>query len=304
MLQTRGVVARPWGIEVGMQRVLSTYLFVKRKLVPALLSDVARAGIPAIELFCARNHFDHHSSQEVRELAAWLSGHDLKLHSVHAPTERDSSAMRESAAPLSISDTERVRRLDAVDEIKRALDIAELIPFRFLVQHVCASRERMDPRKWDAAFSSLEHLMLFAGQRGVTIALENTPGDMATPVNLRQFIQDTRLNLRLCFDTGHAHIEDGVETSFETMRELVVTTHVHDNHGEKDEHLLPYEGTINWNAAARVLARGADGGLPIVLELKDQTDSGTPCEHKSVSEMLSAARDVFEKLEKSLGEQG
>src|SRR3989449_4714930 len=108
----------------------------------------------------------------------------------------------------------------------------------------------MDPRKWDAAFNSLEHLMLFAKHRGVTIALENTPGGLATPANLRQFIAETRLHdLRLCFDTGHAHMEDGVGPGFETMRELVVTTHVHDNRGEKDEHLLPYEGTIDWDAA-------------------------------------------------------
>ena len=42
-----------------MQRVLSTYLFVNRKLTAAILGDIARAGIPAIELFCSRTHFDY-----------------------------------------------------------------------------------------------------------------------------------------------------------------------------------------------------------------------------------------------------
>src|SRR2546427_3521865 len=48
--------------------------------------------------------------------------------------------------PLSISDPERIRRLDAVDEVKRALDLAELVPFRYLVQHVGSSRDRKSTR--------------------------------------------------------------------------------------------------------------------------------------------------------------
>ena len=47
--------------------------------------------------------------------------------------------------------------------------------------------------------------------------------------------------MRLCFDIGHAHLGDGVAKSFEIMRDLVVTAHIHDNHGLKDEHLAPYE---------------------------------------------------------------
>lgn len=274
-----------------MQRVLSTYLFVNRKLTPALFAEVARAGIPAVELFCARTHFDYRAPQDVRELADWFSQHGLAVHSVHAPTERDLSPGRESGVPISICDLERLRRLDAVEEIKRALDLVELIPFRFLVQHVGTSRESTDPRKWDAAFNSLEHLIVFAKQRGVTIALENTPGELATPANLRHFIEETRLHdLRLCFDTGHAHMQDGVERSFETMRELVVTTHVHDNRGEKDEHLLPYEGTIDWNAALKALA----GNLPIVLELKEPPAHPRP---------LEQAVTIFQQFEQALATQ-
>ena len=145
-----------------------------------------------------------------------------------------------------------------MDEIKRALDVAENLPFPYLVQHMGGSREPADERHFDAAFNSLEHLHIFAKQRGVTIALENTPGELATPAHLRQFITNTRLtDLRLCFDIGHAHMGDGIEASFETMRELVVTAHIHDNHGVKDEHLAPFDGTIDWKAALALLPPSA-----------------------------------------------
>jgi sugar phosphate isomerase/epimerase len=280
-----------------MQRVLSTYLFVNRKLTAALVGEAARAQVSAIELFCSRGHFDYRSADDARELASWLAGHNLTLHSIHSPTTRDFHPTRESGAPLSISDPERLRRQDAVDEIKRALDMVEHVPFRFCVQHVARSRDIPDERRWDAAFSSLEHLSLFARQRGVTMALENTPGEMATPANLKNFLERTRLtSVKLCFDTGHAHIEGGVAASLEMIRDLVVTTHVHDNHGERDEHLLPYEGTIDWTAALPALPSDA----PIVLELKEPAAAAGSGELQAFAETIQGARDVFEKFEEVL----
>ncbi len=283
-----------------MQRVLSTYLLVNRKLTPSLLGELARAGIPALELFCARPHFDYRSPQEVRGLADGFASQGLALHSVHAPTDRELGPGRESDAPISIADPERVRRLDAVDEVKRALELAEHISFRFLVLHLGGTREPMDPRRWDAAFSSLEHLRVFAKQRGVTLALENTPGELATPANLRRFLAEARLqDLRLCLDTGHAHMEEGVKASFETMGEFIVTTHVHDNRGEKDEHLLPYEGTIDWEETLKLLSGVAGGGLPVVLELREQAAHAAPLEPPALAQALQAVRGVFDRLERA-----
>jgi len=280
-----------------MQRVLSTYLFVNRKLTAALVREVARAEVSAIELFCSRGHFDYRSADDARELASWLAGNNFTLHSIHSPTTRDFHPTRESGTPLSIADPERVRRQEAVDEMKRALDLAEYIPFRYCIQHVARSRDIPDQRRWDAAFSSLEHLSLFAKQRGVTLALENTLGEMATPANLKHFLEQTRLtNVKLCFDTGHAHIEGGVPAAIGIIRNLVVTTHVHDNNGERDDHLLPYDGTVDWNAMLASLPPEA----PIVLELKEPAAAAGSSELQAFAETLQRARSVFEKFEQAL----
>ena len=278
-----------------MLRILSTYLFVNRKLTPDLLGEIARSGANAIELFCARNHFDYRSADGASELAGVLRDHNLSLHAVHAPAERDSGPTRQSGVPLSVSDPERGRRMEAVDEIRRALDLSEHLPFRLMVLHLGSSRDEADPRRFDAAFSSLEHLCLFAKQRGVTIAIENTPGQLATPANLRQFITDTRLtDLRLCFDIGHAHLGDGVLPSFEIMRDLVVTAHIHDNHGFKDEHLAPFGGDIEWDPSLTALATIQ---TPLVLELKEQPAYVEPA---PAAVALEAARAAFDKLESAL----
>src|SRR5258708_24954194 len=130
-----------------MQRVLSTYLFVNRKLTAALVGEGARTEVSAVELFCSRGHFDYRSADGARELASWLVGHNLALHSIPSPTTRESYAKRETGTPLSISDPERMRRQEAVDEIKRALDLVEHVPFRYCVQHVARLRDIPDQRR-------------------------------------------------------------------------------------------------------------------------------------------------------------
>ena len=274
-----------------MRRILSTYRFLNQPLAASLLAEIAEAGFSAVEVFCASQHFSYREPQRVRELGDALGEYRLGLHSVHSPTDRDRSPGRESGVAISISDPERIRRLDAVDEIKRVLDVAEQIPFQYLIQHIGHGRQATDPRKLDAAFTSLESLSMFAKARGVTIALENTPDELGSPASLQHFITDTHLHdLKLCFDAGHAHIEDGVQASFDAMRERVVTSHIHDNHGDKDEHLLPFDGSIDWDTALAAFA-GAPQPLPFVLEIKAQAGAAPT---------LQQIRVALDKLEEKL----
>ncbi|HEY6130019.1 MAG TPA: sugar phosphate isomerase/epimerase family protein [Candidatus Acidoferrum sp.] len=282
-----------------MQRILSTYLFVSRKLTPELLAQICDHGFAAVEIFCSRAHFDYGSKQEIQTLRSALEANRMTLSSLHAPTSRDLSATRESGTPLSICEVERVRRIEAMDELKRAIDVAEDLAYSRMVLHMGGSRETVDPRKRDAAFSSLEHLVLHAHHAGVTLAMENTTSEMGDPAYMRTFVDETRLTgLRFNFDIGHAHLADGVaeerlEKNFAPMRDLVASVHLHDNHGEKDEHLPPYDGTIDWNAAVPLLRSTPLENLPIVLELKEKfgPDASSP------AEQLAAARTAFDKFE-------
>ncbi len=282
-----------------MQKILSTYLFVSRKLTHDLLAQINEHGFSALEVFCSRAHFDYGSKQEIQALKSALDANRMTLSSLHAPTSKDLSATRESGTPLSICEVERVRRVEAMDELKRAIDVSEDLPFSRMVLHMGGSRETADPRKRDAAFSSLEHLVLHAHHAGVTLALENTTSEMGDPAYLRAFVDETRLTgLRFNFDIGHANLADGpaeerLEKSFVPLRDLVASVHLHDNHGEKDEHLPPYDGSIDWGAAIPLLRSAPADNLPVVLELKEKFGPDSP----SAAEHLAAARASFEKFD-------
>jgi sugar phosphate isomerase/epimerase len=282
-----------------MQKILSTYLFVSRKLTHDLLAQINEHGFSALEVFCSRAHFDYGSKQEIQALKSALEANRMTLSSLHAPTSKDLSATRESGTPLSICEVERVRRVEAMDELKRAIDVSEDLPFSRMVLHMGGSRETADPRKRDAAFSSLEHLVLHAHHAGVTLALENTTSEMGDPAYLRAFVDETRLTgLRFNFDIGHANLADGpaeerLEKSFASLRDLVASVHLHDNHGEKDEHLPPYDGSIDWGAAIPLLKSAPADNLPVVLELKEKFGPDAP----SAAEHLAAARASFEEFD-------
>jgi len=284
-----------------MQRLLSTYLFISKKLTPELLRQIAEAGFEGLEIFCTRSHFEYSLKAEIRAMACTLEAQRLHLVSLHAPTSRDLSAMRESGTPLSICEVERVRRIEAMDELKRVIDVADDLPYERLIVHMGGSRETADPRKRDAAFSSLEHLILHARHAGVTICVENTLSEMGQPDYLRTFVDETRLTgLRFNFDIGHAHLtelpeDERIEKSFAPLRDLVASVHLHDNHGEKDEHLPPFDGSIEWPDSVKTLQSAPLPSLPLVLELKEKAGPEAPSAH----EQLAAARTSLDKFEKA-----
>ena len=231
-----------------------------------------------------------------------LADNRLQLASLHAPTSRDFGPNREGGTPLSITEVERVRRIEAMDELKRAIDIAENLPFSRMILHMGGHRDTADPRKRDAAFSSLEHLVLHAKHVGVTICVENTTGEMGQPAYLRAFVEETRLTgLRFNFDIGHAHLADGpqeerVATSFEAMREHIASAHIHDNLGDKDAHLAPHDGSIDWPAALKLFRSLPGGEIPLTLELKEKTGPDAP----GLPDQITAAAKSLDRLEEDL----
>jgi sugar phosphate isomerase/epimerase len=282
-----------------MQRILSTYLFVSKKLTADLLAQISAARFQAVEIFATRSHFDYANKAEVRVIAGYLAEHHLQLNSLHAPTSREINVNREGGAPLSITEVERVRRIEAMDELKRVLDVAQDLPFERLILHMGGSRESADARKRDAAFSSLEHLTLHAHHAGVTICIENTTSEMGDPTYLRTFVDEARLTgMRFNFDIGHAYLAEGpkeerIARAFEPLRELVVSAHLHDNHSDKDEHLPPYDGTIDWPAAIVLLKTAPVKDLPLTLELKEKTGPDAP----TLAEQLTAGAEALDHLE-------
>jgi len=274
-----------------MQHFVSTHFFVNHRLNTVWLEKIRTAGVPAIEIFCARQHLDYRDPAQITELRHWFRDSTLKLHSLHSPMYNDDCWGRTGPnSIITITEPIKHKRIAMVDEIKRALDVAESIPFRYLIQHMGVGDEEYDERKVETAFTSLEELNLFAKQRGVQILLENIPNRLSTGERLVSFLEQTHLDLGFCFDTGHANLMGGVESEFAVMKSRIRSTHVHDNDGERDVHLFPSlteQGSINWKQTMELL-RSKEHQYPLLLELKESPEVANP---------FDGIQRVFEYLE-------
>jgi sugar phosphate isomerase/epimerase len=261
-----------------MKKVLSTHLFANHRLTGVWLERIRAAGFDAVEIFCARQHLDYTDRAQVNELGHWFRDSSLQLWSLHAPMYTDTVWGRSGPqSVINIVETSKVRRIAMVDQIKRAIQIADQIPFRYLIQHIGVSGEEFSQEKLDAAFSSLEELKVFAGQRGVEILLENTPNDLSTARRLNYFLSSTHLNIGYCFDLGHAHMGQGIPQEFEIMKERIRSTHIHDNDGMSDSHFFPLrrKGNIDWPSSLKLLGSLPDQ-YPLLLELREDPDVDHP----------------------------
>lgn len=276
-----------------MLRAASTYIYVRQRLHPGLLDGLARTGAEAIEIFCARAHFNYHDRAHVRELAAWFKANDVKLNSLHSPMFYDEEEWaRGPMEPINIVETDRKRQIQAMDEIKRALECAEQMPFRFLVQHVGNGNEAFDPRKFDAAMTSVEHLRAFAKPLGVKVLLENVPNELSTPEKLVEFVNAAHFeDVGFCFDAGHANLMTSVSQAFEVMKANIYSTHLHDNEGTQDSHLWPGQGKIDWSECVSLL-RSAQHGLPLLLEIDGEHQTNISGELSKAFGLLTKHSEV------------
>jgi sugar phosphate isomerase/epimerase len=270
-----------------MEFALSTHLFVNERLSSHVLDQTLAAGFRTMEIFAARQHFDYYDPNHVGDIGQWFKDHEISLHSVHAPLYSDADWGRSGGLELSVASLERRHRIHSMEEIKRAIAVAEKLPFRYLVLHMGLPGEEFEIEKFDAAFTSLEHLHIFAKELGVTILLENIPSGLTAPDRLLQFMRYTRMDLGVCFDTGHAQMTCGVHAAFEVLKDHIASTHVHDNGGEKDDHLPPFEGKVDWTETVRDF-RSAPTKFPLLFELRSY---GPPMAS------LARLREVRERLE-------
>jgi sugar phosphate isomerase/epimerase len=273
---------------------VSTHLFHGERLSREHLLDIASFGFEKVELFATRTHFDYHNPACVDDLRQWLTEAGLRLHGVHAPIG-ESFANGRWGPPLSLASTDPDARARALSEATQALYIARRLPFQVLVAHIGLPRSQQATpatNNRDAARRSIEELLSLAEPLGVRIALEVIPNDLSRPPTLVHFVEEVldEPEVGICLDFGHANMEGDVVDAIETVSEHLITTHVHDNRGRTDDHLLPFDGTIDWAAALTTVQKvGYEGTL--LLEI---------AAHGSARETLKMARAARTKMESML----
>ena len=272
---------------------ISTHLYHDQRLSRDHLKQIADHGFEAVELFATRTHFDYHDTSAVEELDAWLRDTGLALHAIHAPVTE--SLVNDRWGPAySNATTDHERRTATVRETDAALNVARRIATTFLVVHLGTPDSQSphpEDNDRDASRRSLAHVRRLADPLGVRLALEVIPNALSTVASLTGFLED-ELELPtagICMDFGHAFLMGDVVDAIEATSGHLITTHVHDNHGTRDDHLTPFDGGIDWATVLMATQKiGYDGTW-----MMEVANTGRPA---AVLDAAQRARSRFEDL--------
>ncbi|MCX7642188.1 MAG: sugar phosphate isomerase/epimerase [Armatimonadetes bacterium] len=206
-----------------------------------------QAGIAALEC-----DYPPLVENPIRVLESWSQMfHDagIRFWSVHAPF----------GGQYNLAHPEEKTRRKAVELHKFILERTRAVGASYLIIHPSgAPRSESDkPKAWDWFRKSLDELLPFAESLNIVLAVENMLPDAAIgsdPTELSRFLAAYfSPYLRLCFDTGHAHIAGNVYLWLESVASFVGTYHIADNDKSRDLHLPPGYGTIPWDLLAPIL---------------------------------------------------
>ena len=189
-----------------------------------------------------------YAAPEIAQIKRWLKTYQLKVLDIHASAGQE----KRWDAP------EEYRRLSGVELVRNRLEMAADLGAGAIVLHAAPSMAIENQRR------SLAELEPYARLLGVKIALENLyEGNQANLTNLfHDFSPDF---LGFCYDSGHGNmLPDGMDF-LDTWKDRLAVLHIQDNDGTKDQHKIPFHGTIPWEKLIQIFDQSAYRG-PINLE--------------------------------------
>jgi sugar phosphate isomerase/epimerase len=270
---------KPWNIG------LSTGCFYMRRIFD-VMDAVRESGFESIEVCSFPSHLDYHNRDDVRDAGRRLRKLGVRPVSFHAPFSE----------AIDITDLDPKRRENAVRELIMACDAAAAMEVENVVLHPGPERHgRPDEAEFLARMrNAAESLNIVAGHcrgLGIHLVLENMLphllfGHINDMLYLLGSIKDC--DVGTCLDTGHAFLARELDTVIYKLSGHLHLVHVNDNRGDRDDHLTPGDGRIDWPQVLLDLKHCQFNGT-LILELALR-------ENESVVSMLARARNAREFL--------
>lgn len=185
--------------------------------------------------------------------------------------------------------------LDVYNKMAMSIDSAAEFGIPTVVTHLSSGWNA--PEVNDLGLSRFDELVIRAARQGVTLAFENLRkiGNVA-------YIADRYEGMKhvgFCYDWGHEHCYTKTVDWMDIYLDRVACTHIHDNHGrgmektgDPDEHLLPFDGNIDY---AHIMRKLDEYGYTGPLTLEVGVGAAEKYQKMSPREFL---KDSFARLQK------
>ena len=124
----------------------------------------------------------------------------------------------------------------------RNLDECKNNNIDMVVMHASIGWDTVEPN--EIGLRRYQKICDYAEKLGIKVAFENTKMKGYLEYLLKNIKND---NVGICFDSGHYHCHFKDDFDFSLFKDKIFCVHIHDNYGKIDDHLLPYDGTLDYN---------------------------------------------------------
>ncbi len=276
----------PWNIG------LSTGCFYSRPIFD-VLDEIRESGFESIEVCSFPAHLDYHDKDTVALAGERMRALGIRPVSFHAPF----------AEKIDITDRDPAARAEAVHELVVACEAAAIMGVKNMVLHPGPERAGRPPEsefleRMKNAAQSLNIVAERCCKLDVHLVLENMlPHLLFGHINDMLYLLGSikTCSVGTCLDTGHAFLARELGTVVHQLSGHLHLVHVNDNRGDRDEHLAPGEGHIDWAWFVHELRRCHFSGT-LILELSSRENEPT----SGTLERARWARDYLINLMRKL----
>ena len=238
------------------------------------LERIALAGFSVVEISSGAEHLGGWLADPAA-MRGDLESAGLRAWSVHASSDSCDPAAEDPA-----------QRRAAVEATQRYFRPAVEIGAEVVICHPNLPRARFVAEDYQPSLArtaeTLKALAERAGRVGIRMAVENMvlrvgPRPATRMTEVLELIGPLGRHVGVCLDTGHAHASgEDVAGAVCQAGERLFSLHIHDNHGQRnrDEHLVPGQGTIDWRGFLAALERGGFDGHRIFEVVAKGGDRG------------------------------
>ena len=147
-----------------------------------------------------------------------------------------------------------------VENYKKDIKICKQNNIPMVVMHLTS--KKVAPNYNEIGLERIREIVNYAKELDIKVAFENTKIKGYLEYVIQNLDND---NVGICYDAGHCHVHFNDEFPYEMFKNKIFAVHLHDNDKSDDLHLLPFDGTIDWEKLIKKL-RDCNYEGPITLE--------------------------------------
>ena len=240
------------------------------RIAEAYIDEMRAAGVTVFEIGQRPVFVDPADTEQHRRIRDHLDATGCRFHSIHTGY----------TLPYTMTHSDPEMREETLRQAREAAGLIVALGGDVVVVHAGGGvKDVQDMDEFtERAVEGAPRIVEAVTDQGARVAFENAnpngfPNDPEVHMSIVEMFPPEQAGV--CLDTGHAHFSGWDERVIERAAGRIISTHLHDNNTERDEHVKPGLGTIDWVSYMDAFRRAGYPG-PWIFECGPPDDYSAP----------------------------